>query len=56
MRYLRNTRGFSRNDCVEEETSGDSKYSGRNTESPDGLASDSGPNGGLQVFEEIAGL
>lgn len=38
------------------ETSGDSKYSGRNTELPDGLDSASGPNGGLQVSEEIVGL
>jgi len=56
MHRLRKTRGFSRKDCVEEETSVDSKYSGRHTELADGLASASGPDGGLQVSEEIAGL
>jgi hypothetical protein len=56
MHYLRKTRGFSRKDCVEEETSGDSKYGGKNTELPDGLASASGPNRGLHVSEKIAGI
>jgi hypothetical protein len=54
MRYLRNTRGFSRKDCVKGETSGDSKYNGRNKELPDGLASSSGQTGGLQVSMNLA--
>jgi len=38
------------------EMSGEIKHSGRNTELPDGLKSASGPNGGLQVSEQIVGL